>query len=96
MERIRAAIQKARETRDDGLPAGAPGAHADAAPRHMSGSVEANWQELEVFRPQLHLMAKNRIVTFDQKDKAHVPFDMMRTQVLAACRKNGWKTVGIT
>lgn len=96
MERIRAAIQKARETRDDGLPAGASGATTDAAPRRMPGSVEANWQELEVFRPQLHLMAKNRIVTFDQKDKAHVPFDMMRTQVLAACRKNGWKTVGIT
>lgn len=96
MERIRAAIQKARETRDvDGTaPAGATAAAAPAP--HLPGSVAANWDALEVFRPQLHLMAKNRIVTFDQKDKAHVPFDMMRTQVLSACRKNGWKTVGIT
>ena len=97
MERIRAAIQKARETRDDGTPVAATGAAMATAPQaHAPGSIAANWEALEVFKPQLHLMAKNRIVTFDQKDKAHVPFDMMRTQVLAACRKNGWKTVGIT
>jgi len=51
---------------------------------------------LTPFKPRLDLMARNRIVTFDQKDKAHVPFDMMRTQVLSACRKNDWKVVGIT
>lgn len=95
MERIRAAIQKARETREDGTPVvGSQDSSFVAGP--VPGSVEAQWDALETFKPQLHLMARNRIVTFDQKDKAHVPFDMMRTQVLAACRKNGWKTVGIT
>jgi len=54
------------------------------------------WDALEVFRPQLDLMDRNRIVTFDQKDDAHVPFDMMRTRVLASCRQNNWTTIGIT
>ena len=96
MERIRAAIQKARETRA-GQPAGGAyaGAGSGAAPR-MPRSGQDVWDELEVFRPRLDLMAKNRIVTFDQKDNAHVPFDMMRTRVLSACRKNGWSVVGIT
>lgn len=96
MERIRAAIQKARETREPGSITPEMTATATAAASPKLGSVESNWGALDVFKPQLHLMAKNRIVTFDQKDKAHVPFDMMRTQVLSACRKNGWKTVGIT
>lgn len=92
MERIRAAIQKARETRDDD-PRGAMVSNASPAlrPRHAQA-----WETLTEFKPRLDLMAKNRIVTFDQKDKAHVPFDMMRTQVLSACRKNNWKVVGVT
>jgi len=96
MERIRAAIQKARETREtDAHGVIAPkGTRATTTTFRPAGSQ--SWDELPSFKPRLDLMARNRIVTFDQKDKAHVPFDMMRTQVLSACRKNGWKVVGIT
>ncbi len=96
MERIRAAIQKARETRDTdahGPIAQKMGRQTKAAFRPAGAQ---SWAELTPFKPRLDLMAQNRIVTFDQKDKAHVPFDMMRTQVLSACRKNDWKVVGIT
>ncbi len=98
MERIRAAIQKARETRGDTPPgasiaASAGGAARASAPMRADATV---WDRLEGFRPRLDLMAKNRIVTFDQKDNSHVPFDMMRTRVLSACRKNDWKVIGIT
>lgn len=97
MERIRAAIQKARETRDTD-------AHGTITPKGTRNATTPayrpagtqSWSELTPFKPRLDLMARNRIVTFDQKDKAHVPFDMMRTQVLSACRKNDWKVVGIT
>lgn len=91
MERIRAAIQKARETRQD---APASATTQTAAPK-LTGRAQA-WSTLAPFKPRLDLMARNRIVTFDQKDKAHVPFDMMRTQVLSSCRKNDWKVIGIT
>ena len=67
MERIRAAIQKARETRT-GQPAPPPGRmrgqlQQDMPVQQPGGGI---WDELEVFRPRLDLMAKNRIVTFDQ------------------------------
>jgi len=92
MERIRAAIQKARETREVDGTASASGLTGET---YRAPNAHA-WGSLAQFKPRLDLMAKNRIVTFDQKDKAHVPFDMMRTQVLSACRKNNWKVVGIT
>ena len=96
MERIRAAIQKARETRTGGVaPSASAGMPAPSAPS-TAGPRSQTWDALEVFRPRLDLMAKNRIVTFDQKDNAHVPFDMMRTRVLSACRKNNWTVIGVT
>ena len=95
MERIRAAIQKARETRTGvAAPAAGPQSAPSAAP--VGQPKTKTWDALEVFRPRLDLMAKNRIVTFDQKDNAHVPFDMMRTRVLSACRKNKWTVIGVT
>lgn len=104
MERIRSAIQKAKEGRD--AVAGAPGgAQAGSAARSFDptgraagagASLGGAWAAMEAYHPNLNLMDRNRIVTFDQKDDAHVPFDMMRTRVLAECRNNDWKTIGIT
>jgi len=96
MERIRAAIQKARETREGDAHGPITPTRGPAATATYRPAGTQSWGELEPFKPRLDLMAENRIVTFDQKDKAHVPFDMMRTQVLSACRKNNWKVVGIT
>lgn len=98
MERIRTAIQKARETREDmGVPSGTSipsGARTPLKP--VPKAAPTGWSQLEPFKPRLDLMAKNRIVTFDQKDNAYVAFDMMRTRVLSAARQHGWKVVGIT
>ena len=110
MERIRTAIQKAKEGRDTALgqasagaavagaaaSAGTAAAATDAASRHLSRPPGDAWSVLEPYHPNLNLMDRNRIVTFDQKDDAHVPFDMMRTRVLAACRQHEWVNIGIT
>lgn len=105
MERIRDAIQKAKEGREavlaeGGGPAPEPrfGRAAPLGPRPEAPAAggQGVWDRLAAFRPQLDLMDQNRIVTFDQKDDAHIPFDMMRTRVLSASRKHGWKTIGIT
>jgi Mrp family chromosome partitioning ATPase len=102
MERIRAAIEKARETRGEvinGTSGPALNGQANGKKANLSevrGSNAAAWAALEEYKPHLNLMNQNRIVTFDQKDNAHVPFDMMRTRVLSACRQHNWKVVGIT
>jgi Mrp family chromosome partitioning ATPase len=94
MERIQAAIQKAKERR--GEPAvplpGAPRAGRPAPAR----AVGPAWAELEVFEPDPRILAKHRVVTFADVDPAHITFDMMRTKVLRAMRQNGWTSLGIT
>ena len=99
MERIQAAIQKAKERRGEepvsGRPAPGPAGlrGSRAAPARAIGPA---WAELAAFEPDPRLMAKNRIVTFADVDPAHVTFDMMRTKVLRAMRQNGWTSLGIT
>jgi len=97
MERIQAAIQKAKERRGEppapGLaPAGAARG-GRAAPGRAAGPA---WAELEAFEPDPRLLAKNRIVTFADVDPAHVTFDMMRTKILRAMRQNGWTALGVS
>jgi Mrp family chromosome partitioning ATPase len=101
MERIQAAIQKAKEQRG-ALAGGAAApvvggttlARGAAAPRPApAGPV---WGELAGFEPDLRLLARNRIVTIEDIDPAHSHFDMLRTKVLRTMRRNGWTSLGIT
>jgi protein-tyrosine kinase len=99
MERIQAAIQKAKEQRGE-MPA-APAARplpggTRPASRSAPGGVGPAWAELAAFEPDPARMERGRIVTFADADPAHVAFDMMRTKLLRALRANGWSSVGVT
>ena len=103
MERIQAAIQKAKEQRGEAPPVGpapALGAGSVAAARQARTGVGQGpgpaWSELAAFEPDPVLMARNRVVTFSDTDPAHVTFDMMRTKILRVLRQNGWTSLGIT
>ena len=103
MERIQAAIQKAKEQRGEAPPVGpapALGAGSVAAARQARTGVGQGpgpaWAELAAFEPDPVLMARNRVVTFSDTDPAHVTFDMMRTKILRVLRQNGWTSLGIT
>lgn len=98
MERIQAAIQKAKEQRGEAAPA--PGRHPAGASARPAARPAVGpgpvWAELEPFEPDPARMERNRIVTFADADPAHVTFDMMRTKILRAMRSNGWTSLGIT
>lgn len=99
MERIQAAIQKAKEKRGDG--SSGPVVSGGTAPRRgaeVSAPQAAGgiWDELKVFEPDPRAMNRNRIVTFDNSDRGHVTFDMIRTKTLHVMRQNGWTSLGIT
>jgi len=111
MERIQAAIQKAKEQRLDpalaglahpaagigtGIGTGPVMSGAASAPRKGRPLPGPAWAELEPFEPDPGLMARNRIVTFADADPAHATYDMMRTKLLRALRQNGWSSVAIT
>jgi protein-tyrosine kinase len=96
MERIQAAIQKAKEQRMDvgAHAAGVAGVRPRGAPRPVQ--VGPAWGEIETFAPNPRLLARNRIVTFEDADPAHSHYDMLRTKVLHAMRRGGWTSLGIT
>jgi protein-tyrosine kinase len=98
MERIQAAIAKAKEKRETG--GGPAPAHARTKPfpREAGGPRPAAplWAELAPFEPEPSLMRRNRIVTFERGDPVHATFDMMRTKTLRVMREKGWKTLGVT
>ncbi len=105
MERIQAAIQKAKEARGEtAAPAGAarPLASplATGAPRAPQRGAPAApgpaWAELAPYHPVPARMEAARIVTFDDADPAHVAFDMTRTRLVRTLKANGWSAVGIT
>jgi Mrp family chromosome partitioning ATPase len=100
MERIQAAIQKAKEQRGDSLPPPSqpvgPIAAARAARSGHPAPPAPAWDEIPAFEPDPSVMAKNRIVTFADADPAHATFDMVRTKLLRVLRQNGWTSLGIT
>ncbi|WP_426233094.1 CpsD/CapB family tyrosine-protein kinase [Pararhizobium sp. DWP3-4] len=57
---------------------------------------EIAWGNLASLDPAPDTVFRNRIVTIDRSDPAHVPFDMMRTTVLQNLRQNGWTSIAIT
>ena len=97
MERIQAAIQKAKEQRGAGAPPPAPRqgkiAGRDVWPSRQPGPV---WAELAPFAPDPAVMRQNRVVTFERSDPTHSLFDMMRTKALRMMRENRWTTLGVT
>jgi protein-tyrosine kinase len=100
MERIQAAIQKAKEQRTAGGAGAAiaPGRRplGPAAAAVTARTVGPAWAELPAFDPDPETMGRNRIVTFADTDPAHATFDMMRTKILRTMRQNGWTSLGIT
>lgn len=96
MERIQAAIQKAKELRGEAGPAAAGAAPPAPPSSPRPGPGAASWADLPAFAPDPARMEASRIVTFADADPAHAAFDMMRTRLLRTLRANGWTSVGIT
>jgi len=90
MERIETALQKAKEQHLSNLVPQQP-----MSPIARIGR-ESVWADLPSLAIDPRLAAKNRIVTFNQSDPAHVAFDMMRTRTLQKLRDNNWTSVAIT
>lgn len=96
MERIKAAITRAKLARGDAPPplGGLPGGAPLAAPVLRRGADA--WSRLkEVELNEEHLI-NNRIVTFSKDDPAHVPFDILRTKIMRLLETNGWSTIAVT
>lgn len=89
MEKLQAALQKARQQR-----AQHPDSADPAAPRKVSSS-EAAWAALRPFSPDQRSLEANRIFTVTANEFA-TPFDILRTKIVVTMRKNNWTRLAIT
>lgn len=95
MERIKLAIDKARQSAER-LQAGEtrPAQRPAAPPRNASQSPSLVPGRTHVLDAK-HLSA-HRIVAFQRLGPSRLPFDLLRTQVLQKMQENGWKTLAVT
>ena len=101
MEKIQAAIAKARATRsgtaDEDRPASAPAKAAASAPETPIGDGASGdrWAALPEFTPDPRLVMRNHLVAI-KGGRAAMAFDMMRTRLIQQIQANGWRRVAIT
>lgn len=92
MERIQAAIAKARAAREgDRL----GGRGAQRGPFGPMPDITAAWRALEVFEPEARQMERNRIFEA-AKGPEGAAFDVLRTRTLKLMKANGWRRVAVT
>lgn len=92
MEKLRLALQKAREQRGEAAPGADSRRRAPAPAAVAAGQL---WSELPDFAPNARHLRKNRIVT-QQAGPDAVPFDLLRTKTLTHMRKNNWRRLAIS
>jgi len=90
MERLQAAIEKARARRQEAAPAPAAPRPEAAAP----AGVEASWAALSPFDVQPGEFRRHRLVAFESGPEAG-PYDMLRTRILQQALKHGWRRVAV-
>ncbi len=93
MERLQAAIERARAQRDGGA------AMTALAPRPASGSVSAGvtesaWLALPEIKLRRGLLHRRRIVAFQSGPEA-APYDILRTRVTQQAQANGWRRIAV-
>ena len=94
VERLKAAIEKARQERE------ARGGASQELPATPTAGVPSrrdhpSWEALAEFSVDPARLERERVVSFN-RDRAHVPFDLLRTRVMAVCRDRGWTRIGIS
>ncbi len=91
MERLQAAIEKAREQRDGLKDERRP---VRKAPEPAKPGIEDAWMALPEIKLRKGLMHRNRIVTF-QSGPASAPYDIMRTRLIQQAQSNKWRRIAV-
>lgn len=95
MEKLQAALDKARRTRNEHIALGATDSVKLKAQSTAPSNVLSRWQALPSFEAQDKALIRHRVVTSAAR-KAATPFDILRTKALLQMRQNGWKRLAIT
>ncbi len=97
VERLKAAVEKARAQRGGERPVAEPPQPVEvAAPEPVRESEADPWAALKTVELDERHLENNRIITSNKKDPAYITFDVLRTRILRVFQKNGWRRIGIT
>lgn len=96
MEKLQAALKRARSSRESGAPDTGKRHAADTKPNTArNNTTAALWTDLEEIKLSGKAMLKHNIVTQKASEEA-TPFDILRTKILLQMRQNSWKSLAIT
>jgi len=93
MERLKAALDKARERRG-GTEAGRPAA-ATRRPAPADRAVDEAWSGIARLEVDPARLVRKRLISFGRQADA-TAFDVLRTKVLQVTGANGWRRLAIT
>jgi len=93
MEKIQAALEKARARRDVSGQGAAQPTVPPSSP--ATGRKARLWADIKEIAMSPEALSHHRVVTQKASDEA-APFDILRTKVLLQMRQNGWKRLAIT
>ncbi|WP_272011499.1 tyrosine-protein kinase family protein [Roseovarius sp. ZX-A-9] len=95
MEKLQAALDKARSSRNEQTVTEEAKPVAPKPEKKANASVVARWAALAPFEVHDKNLAQHRVVT-RAASKAATPFDILRTKAILTMRQNGWKRLAIT
>jgi Mrp family chromosome partitioning ATPase len=93
MERLHAALEKARAKREALEPGHAPRVKGQPRPK-ATESVAAAWAELSPLVVKERKLVRNRVITLSGGSEA-APYDMLRTKVLQKIQTEGWRRLAL-
>ncbi len=92
MERLQAAIEKARAQRDQ---RGEQGLRPLAAASALAADASSEWQELTPITLAAKHLRRGRVNAPDGSGSDNAPYDLLRTRMLQLCKQNNWHRVAI-
>lgn len=101
VERLKDAIAKARQRREQATTGTAPATTAAvaataAAATTADGDVARLWRGLPYVELDPEQLERERIVSFQKSDPSYVTFDVLRTRILKTMRDTGWTRIAVT
>lgn len=95
MEKLQAALEKARNRREAGEPARNKDPHTGVKATRKGTRKTNLWGDLKEIELSGEALHEHNVVTRQASDQA-TPFDILRTKILLQMRQNGWKSLAIT
>ncbi len=103
MERIKQALEKARQERGEAPPPGVSPAGAampGAGPARRSAAaaepLSVTYTQTRAFQPDNGVLRRNRVLAGTDDPSVLAAYKMLRTQVLQRMKEKGWKALAIT